>query len=466
MNKEQGRRDRRDELNIARLGIISIQSRFESDESRFLVEFQVEGRDYRVECLAPDGRPHGIDTDVLLAVETLFVWRGSPPTNWLYTTAYEILALTGLPDNGRSYARLRESLRRLWSTGFVVGEGWRDAKKGRRTWTNETLRYLERIRYRDQESEDAATLELDGGAPLGLKLSDQLADSIREGYTQILSGSLLLQLEQPPARALYRLLEAHRTRDEGGRNAVLSVRLEDWRRACGLITERPDNARRTLEAAHEELRAVGYLAGAHWTGRGKDTLLEYRFAEEDAPDPALVALLTDQGVAVGTARALVRDHAPHVEEAITFLQHSKERGYKVRSNAAMLVDYLRGRGQGKYAAPDAPTPLPLPKRGEAKEFRRKQAEDEEGKAQEKLRLELEAVAALPRAEQWEHMPGLRFLLRGKLTSEELRILESRAKAGQIEPITLYRELVSQMGKRSGEAYLEALRARLRESVLL
>jgi plasmid replication initiation protein len=305
---------------------------------------------------------------------------------------------------------------------------------------------------------------LDGGAPLGLKFSDQLADSIREGYTQILSGNLLELLEQPPARALYRLLEAHRTRDEGGRSSALKVSLEDWRRACGVITERPDNARRTLEAAHLELCAVGYLAEVLWTGRGKDIQLEYRFAEEDAPDPALVALLTEQGVAMGTARALVRGHAPHIEEAIAFLKESKTRGYKVRSSAALLVDYLRGREQGKYALPEvSPTPQ---KRREAKDQLQKRVAEQEQKVEDKLRAELDAVAALPLSEQWDKLPGLRFLLGKKLSPEELKTLEARSRAGHIEVLLLYRDLLSHVGKRSVESYLEGIRLKLREEVLL
>jgi len=35
-------------------------------------------------------------------------------------------------------------------------------------------------------------------------------------------------------------------------------------------------------------------------------------------------------------------------------------------------------------------------------------------------LELERVAALPQSERWDQVPGLRFLLRGKLTAAELK----------------------------------------------
>lgn len=219
--------ERKDERNVARLGIISVQSRVDA-ERNFRAEFEVQGRPYRVECAAPYGRPHGTDTDIILAIQTLFVRSGSPEHDWVHTTAYEVLSLAGLPDNGRSYTRLREGFKRLWGTGFIVAEGWHD-RQGRRRWSNDTIRYIERIQYHEADSKPDDLPGLDPSARLSLKLGEQLADSIRARVVHVLDGSLLHQLEQPTARALYRLLEAHRTADGGERRMELSVRLGDWR---------------------------------------------------------------------------------------------------------------------------------------------------------------------------------------------------------------------------------------------
>ena len=102
--------ERRDERNIARLGIISIQSRIDDSLTKWNAEFTIDGRPYRVECAAPYGRPHGIDTNIILAIQTLFFREGCPEHNWLHTTAYEIRSVAGLPDNGSTYKRLKESL--------------------------------------------------------------------------------------------------------------------------------------------------------------------------------------------------------------------------------------------------------------------------------------------------------------------------------------------------------------------
>lgn len=175
----------RDERNVARLGIISIHSRVDDDLRTWKAEFEIDGRPYRVECAAPYGRPHAIDTDIILAVQTLFIRAGCPPHDWLHTTAYELRNVAGLPDNGRTYARLRDSLKRLWSTGFLVDEGWHDPVRGRQVWSSDTLRSTLRIRYHEMDSELEQLPGLDPSAPLSIKLGEQLAQSIRERHVQV-----------------------------------------------------------------------------------------------------------------------------------------------------------------------------------------------------------------------------------------------------------------------------------------
>lgn len=70
-------------------------------------------------------------------------------------------------------------------------------------------------------------------ARLSIRLSAHLASSIRAGYTHALRREVLRRLEQPHARALYRLAEAHRYADGGTRLRSLSVPLLEWGQACG-----------------------------------------------------------------------------------------------------------------------------------------------------------------------------------------------------------------------------------------
>lgn len=269
--------ERKDERNLARLGIISIQARVEpsSDTVRFVSNFEIDGRPYKVECLAPEGRPHGIDTDVILAIQTLYVRQGCPEDGWVHTTAYELRDLTGLPDNGENYNRVRSSLSRLWATGFKVSEGITETSG--RKWNVTTLRYIDDLRYRENDDAFGASQTLDKKHNLRIKLGLQLAESIRSRYTNVLDGRILVQLEQPPARALYRLLEAHRGTSTGGKRLMqLTVSIRDWKEACGIKSDRPEIIRRTLLPAHEELLAVQYLQDVQVEGRGMKQMLTKR----------------------------------------------------------------------------------------------------------------------------------------------------------------------------------------------
>lgn len=71
-----------DERFVAQLGIVSIQSRIDEDNplsKRWTSEFTIGGAQYHIEGFAADfGRPRGIDTDILLALETKFLLLGLP----------------------------------------------------------------------------------------------------------------------------------------------------------------------------------------------------------------------------------------------------------------------------------------------------------------------------------------------------------------------------------------------------
>lgn len=450
--------ERRDERNIARLGIISIQSRVDDEVRTWKAEFEIDGRPYRVECAAPYGRPHGIDTDIILAVQTLFVRAGCPEHDWLHTTAYELRGVAGLPDNGRTYGRVRDSLKRLWSTGFLVGEGWTDPVKGRRIWSSDTLRYIERIRYHEMDSELEQLPGLDPSATLSIKLGEQLAQSIRERHVQVLDGRLLVQLEQPPARALYRLLEAHRMDVRGERRMALEVTLADWRLACGIQTERPELIRRALGPAHDELKAIGYLADVTITGRGMTQTVHYAFAEAGAPDPALVELLIGVGVGRTAAAALVGDHGDRVETAVAFVRHRQRQG-GVKNPGGLVVDFLRN--DGKYVLPETMSPTRPPVNAvRAVEALQKA---EELANQETLR-ERARVAALSPSQQYDEVRASLKLLLKPLGKELLGVFESRCRSGVLSALAERDHAAAAMADLRIQEHLDDLKVRLLTTV--
>lgn len=448
-----------DELNFARFGVISMHSRVDRSVTSWKSEFTINGRSFRIEAITPEGRPHGIDTDALVAVETLFVASGCPDDNWVHTTAYEVRELMGLGNNGESYHRLRESLRRLYLTSVIVGRKTSVATtSGRVTWDNVGVRFLEGIRYRDAE-DDTALSVLDGEATLSIRLGEQLAASIRSGISQVLDGQLLHQLEQPPARALYRTLQAHRRQDDGTLLDQLDVPLAEWRLATGLTTERTDLVRRALESAHDELLANKYLEAASIQGRGKNAFASYTFAERGAADPALVVLLRQAGVTVSRATALAAQYPERVEEALRFLESRKaSTGGSVRNPGGLVADFIQN--PSKYQLPEE---FLEPQRQQSEQQaainlkRQKVIESEQGK----LLAEIDALENMPPEAQWEAQKGtLQLYLRKKLSKDQWERLAEVCCSGEIQAVSLARTLAAALSAANLDEEIDQVKRRL------
>ena len=426
-----------DERFIAQLGIISIQNRIDASSPqnrRWVSEFTVQDTLYHVEGFAADfGRPRGVDTDVQLAVETLFLLQGCQAHNTVTTSAYELLQMCQMTNKGTNYVRLRESLMRLWRVGFLVTRAHYAPGSPWATYLNETLGLFQRVRFwsqgRRDDSPDLSSLVADG--KLLVQLSEPLADSIRAGYTQSLDRRLLSQIEQPAGRATYRILQAHRPAE-----GPLEVGLMDWGAACGVLTDQPDKIRRTLQAAHEELIDNAYLEDVVYVGRGTKQKLEYHFRAEGAPDPALVHLLTEQSIPRARAERLAAQHPAQIEAAVRYVQQRRQQGL-VKSPGGLTTDILLH--PEKYSLPT----ISLPSRERMTPDPRKvDREVEELQVQQQ-----ETLLALPAAEQWAScLSTLKFLLARSLSPEEWELLEQKCCTGAINAAQLTRELSATVQK--------------------
>ncbi|MFC6619154.1 replication initiator protein A [Deinococcus radiophilus] len=454
---ESIQKERRDERNVARLGIISIQSRIDEQASNWQAEFSIEGRPYRVECAAPYGRPHGVDTDIILAIQTLFFRSGCPTHNWLHTTAYELRSVSGLADNGRTYQRLKDSLKRLWGTGFVVGEGWYDGAKQRQMWSSDTLRYIERIKFHEVDGAPEDLPGLEPNSTLSIRLGEQLANSLRARQVQVLDGELLIQLEQPPARALYRLLEAHRIGEDGERRMELEVNLPDWRHACGIQSDRPEIIRRALTPAHDELKAIHYLEDVEIEGRGQKQTFKYHFAVDNAPDPALIELLLGTGFTRSRAAELAGQYPDRIEQAVAFVRERQQAG-KVKNPAGLVMDFLRH--QDKYPATDLPPGVPD---ADTRAIRAIQAiQIAEAQAEQEARREREELARLSPADQFSRLKSTFKLMLKPLGKDALVLFEKKCSAGELVPVEVREQASTAMAEARFQEFLEGLGKQLRE----
>ena len=427
-----------DELNIARLSLISVQERIPANYRDWSVELEDGDRRYRVTCQAlPEyGVPHGIDTDISAALVNLYIDQGSPADGTVTCTPYQLLQMAGLDTSGRYYTSLDESLKRLTTTTYFISEGWRDHPRGR--WTNVNFRYIDRIEFTSGEAE-----KLDASSVLRITLPQEISRSVRAGYIKSLDLSFMQTLKRPPTRALYRLLDAQR-RDPENPDAVAmayQVGLMEWAEACKIVTDRPSMAQRTLDAAHEELIEKGFLKNVEYLGRGKKKMLQYTFGEAFIPpDPALLQELADLGVTQTRALQLVREHGEQtVDDAVVRCKAILAAGYKPRSKPAFFVDVLKN--PGKYQLPEG-----------VSEARKATAKGQQGKArgsgqpslfEAPLRPSEEEVdadallRAQPREKQVEEvMRTLTFLLRNDLKLQELDTLRLALDEGLEDPLEI------------------------------
>ncbi|GGB56320.1 replication initiator protein A [Deinococcus soli (ex Cha et al. 2016)] len=451
-----------DELNIARLSLISVQERIPADYRDWTVELEDGDRRYRVTCQAlPEyGVPHGIDTDISAALVNLYIDQGSPPDGVVTCTPYQLLQMAGLDTSGRYYAALDESLKRLTTTTYFIAEGWRDHPRGR--WTNVNFRYIDRIEFTSGEAD-----RLDATSILRVTLPQEISRSVRAGYIKSLDLSFMQTLRRPPTRALYRLLDAQR-RDPENPDAVAmayQVGLMEWAEACKIVTDRPSMAQRTLDAAHEELIEKGFLKSVEYVGRGKKKLLHYTFGEAFIPpDPALLQDLADLGVTQTRALQLVREHGEKtVEEAVSRCRAVLSTGFKPRSRPAFFVDVLRH--PGKYEPPQEPVaalkapvkaqqspprPLPQPNLFEGPSG----ASEEEADGEARLR-------GMPRERQVEEvMRTLTFLLRNDLKLQELDTLRLALDEGLEDPLEIKAWAIRGISSGQKSSVVRDLRARL------
>lgn len=445
-----------DERFIAQLGIVSIQSRIDEDSplsKRWTSEFTIGTTQYHIEGFAADfGRPRGVDTDVLLALETKFILLGCPDDDLVVTTPYELMQMVGDDFSGSAYERLKASLLRLWRVGFMVRKG--EVEEGSQwvQYLNMSLNLIQSIQFstRGQRAEPGGLQGMEESSKLVIRLAEPFAASIRAGYTHHLDRRLLAGLEQPVARALYRILQAHRPRD-----GALEVRLLDWASLCGIIATAPDKIRRILMPAHEELQAVGYLGDVSFTGRGVKQLVSYRFQKTPAADPALVELLTNLRITRPRAEQLAAEYPERVEAAVRYVEERQRQG-KVKSPAALTYDILvKPEKYDLESVEQVVIARPSPKVPEISLI--------EEQASEQFNAQQEELLTLTPQAQWEAARGTLKLLAGRHIGEKgLELLRVACLQGEPGATVLARELSGRKanGEKELKAYLDELMERL------
>ncbi|GGR19461.1 hypothetical protein GCM10008957_34960 [Deinococcus ruber] len=359
-----------DELNLARLSLISMQTRISKDTHGWEDAYPEAGEQVSVKCVGTLEYlvPHGIDNDIMIGIQNMFLAAGCPTSNAVSDTANGYLRWAGLDTSGRYHKSLKESLMRLSHTNYHVERGWYTGKR----FQTVIFRHLHEIVF-DTPGPGGG---FDRESRITVVLPTAIAESLRRGYIKPLDAQLLSALEQPSARTLYRLLDGSRIdpSQPDRRVDVLQMNLIAWGRRARILDLTPARIRRTLEAAHEELLGTRYLSSVEYAGRGVNTSITYVFAHAvEVSDPAVYDRLTLSGVAPRMARELISKFGSdavraRIDEVETMTQGKRKVGPGFLVSFIRAPDDYRPRvvADGEHAkvsagAPQQPVLLSLPR---------------------------------------------------------------------------------------------------------
>ena len=445
-----------EERKVAQLGLISIHERIPDD---FVTWTQLVERDGgppgMLKCDAMPqygGVPHGFDNDVTANILRYFTEAGCPQDGLVMFSARDILERIGAHHNATYYQQLRTAT-------FSATDVWRDHQRNR--WVTVTFNYLADLEFSSESQQGL----LADRSMITVRLAPVIVHSVRASYIKPLDFAFLASLDRRLTRALYRLLDARRfsQTDLGARLPEITVGLSEWAELCKLTVTRPDKVRRTLEPAHEELLAKGYLTSVEYAGRGAQQQIRYVFAgvapsaaAEVAPaftreDWAAVALLTARRVSKPKAQEVVQRGEALVRDRVRKFDALLAAGYTPRSKTGLLIDVIMDES-GKYADPEGFVPLDRQQELERRRTLRPPAEAELRPAAEaNLPLEERVKAAIRSAQMYVHR---------NFDARDWTELRQRMLDGRLNPEAFARELAQAAFKMNLQEKVDEIKALL------
>ena len=425
-----------DELNLAFLSLIGIQSRMKN----VLIwkdQFEVDGCPIEIEARGDPvlGVPHGADQDLNAVLVNLFVEQGCPVTDTVTSTPYALLKALKMPDSGKSYDALRASLLRLSGTTYRV-KGWVNAADGLKIRTN--FRLIKNVTEIESGPLDHFGQPFGTGSQLSIELPPQLAENIRRRNVKPLDLDFMLSLNSSATRGLFRLLDAEL---RGGRT-VLSMNLVEWGKRCRLSDLKPDRIRRTLSPAHQELVDRRYLKAVTYTGEGKTQVVSY---ERMAQSPALpltegqlqlIGRVKALGVTPGQAARFVLAGGG-VETRVVLAEAVVNATRTFRTSRGALAWDILNDTQDRYAFPKAQED---PSRGRGLSSPRSQVHT--------------PLVDLPVPEA--SLATVSILARSYIDKKELAVLTARIESGALDLTVVQKALVKAKASQTAEVYLRGL----------
>lgn len=311
------------------------------------------------------GLPRPSDDQVLIGLKTLTHERGYVAQKVEFTR-YELCRIIGWPTDGRSYARLEESLDRMKATTLKFKDSW--YVNSEKEYRSKTFSIIEDVEICSRDQIERARLTHGDGSQLrcSFRWSDVIWKSFQDGFMKSLDMRMFRKISEGRRREvplrLWRILDKRFYNSD-----VAKFKL---RRLCegtlGLSPNYgPAQMLRILDRAAKWLVECGYLAEMwHREGRGDVEVFFRKRVEEkrrliDRPESkppgfegeygnniagvdALRSWLADQnenGLFDAESRALEEEFGSEFER--TIVANERAAGISVREGRLTRKEYVR-----------------------------------------------------------------------------------------------------------------------------
>ena len=349
----------RDEMNLAEFPLATLANRTPRGCKTLVFEERIGDGDQphprvrRLTISASDkyGLPTAIDDEVVLGLVQLTEASGFADRRVRFSR-YELIHLLGWGDEGRSYRRLEQSLKRWLGVTLYYENAWRDNTHKR--WVDANFHLLDDLVLYHRPTAHAGVSARDGDVSLSsFTWNERVFHSFQAGFLKKLDLDLYRRLKLATAKRMYRFLDKHFYFSK-------EIRFELPSFACERIglSRRYDVAqlKRRLNPAVTELERAGFLLPLTARERYQrlrrgvwevvfvhnPELRKKRRAVNCLSD--LENRLVERGVTASTAVGLVREHSADLVEgkiAVFDALRQKDDRRISRNPAGFLVQSIR-----------------------------------------------------------------------------------------------------------------------------
>lgn len=367
-------------MNLAEFPLASLDDRVPKDQKTLVFEDQITSKGEpvtrRLTISASDkfGLPTALDDEVILGLVQLTKLKGFAERRVEFTR-YQLIQLLGWREEGKSYQRIDESLKRWLGVSLYYDKAWWD--KEEESWVNESFHILDNVTLYDRERYERRRKA--GGAEAGMSSfvwNEIVFRSFQAGYLKKLDLELYRTFQSAVTKRLYRFTDKHfhkKRRWEFDLHTLCFDKLGMTR------TDHTGEMKRRLNVGIKELEEHGVLRKMSdderfiKQGTGKWTVViekadAWGEPEAESVPQGLALELMQRGLSPETAQEFVDQHsADAIAEKIAFHDWLLKRGDKriskrpagflaqsIRKKYPLPEDYLTSlRREGKHTSTKA-----------------------------------------------------------------------------------------------------------------